>query len=76
LSENRTKGVVIYKGQKEFITLSLNANNGDSYIYDEIIQGKKNGKYAFTITEGEITAASYTNKNGKTFKLQLSNNYF
>ncbi|MDR1614092.1 MAG: hypothetical protein LBS26_00795, partial [Campylobacteraceae bacterium] len=39
LSENRTKGVVIYKGQKEFITLSLNANNGDSYIYDEIIQG-------------------------------------
>ncbi|MDR2789619.1 MAG: hypothetical protein LBB59_01355 [Campylobacteraceae bacterium] len=70
LSENKTKGVAIYKGQAEFITLSLNAKNGDSYIYDEIIQGKKNGKYAFTITEGEMTAASYINKNGKKFELE------
>ncbi|MDR2081878.1 MAG: hypothetical protein LBP54_08365, partial [Campylobacteraceae bacterium] len=65
LSDDKAKGVVIYKGQSEFITLVLNAKNGGDYIYDEIYMGKKNGQYIFTINENGEVAVSYTNKDGK-----------
>ncbi|MDR3352645.1 MAG: hypothetical protein LBO00_06550 [Zoogloeaceae bacterium] len=67
------KGIVLYKGQSEFITLSLSAKNGDDYIYDEIYNGKKNGQYIFTINEGGEKSASYINKNGKKFNLEPIN---
>ncbi|MDR2100184.1 MAG: hypothetical protein LBP40_05100, partial [Campylobacteraceae bacterium] len=42
------KGVALYKGQTEFITLVLSAKKGDEHIYDEIYNGKKNGQYIIT----------------------------
>jgi hypothetical protein len=71
LNANKTKGAARYKGQAEFINLSLNKNTANDFIYDEIYRGKVSGKYAFTITDDVITAASYTNKDGKRFKLQV-----
>ncbi|MDR2127613.1 MAG: hypothetical protein LBP52_00885 [Burkholderiaceae bacterium] len=70
LSGSGTKGVVLYKGKTEFITLSLSTKNGADWTYDEIYKGKKNGKYMFTMNEGAIASGSYTSKNGKKFRLQ------
>ncbi|MDR0664769.1 MAG: hypothetical protein LBF86_04520 [Helicobacteraceae bacterium] len=70
LNGDKTKGTAIYRGQKEFLDLSLSGNVAKDFTYNEIYRGKVNGKYIFTIDGYEIKDAYYINNAGKKFKLK------
>jgi hypothetical protein len=72
ISVDRTKGVVRYRGQKEFIDLALKRNGKNEFIFDEKYKGEITGTYALAIDEyGAVTKASYIRKkDGKRFVLE------
>ncbi|MDR1976134.1 MAG: hypothetical protein LBQ18_04015 [Campylobacteraceae bacterium] len=72
ISNDRTKGVVRYKGQKEFIDITLKKKSQNELIFDEKYKGKITGTYTLNIDDyGTISKGSYTRKkDGRKFELE------
>ncbi|MDR1976135.1 MAG: hypothetical protein LBQ18_04020 [Campylobacteraceae bacterium] len=72
ISTDKKKGVVRYKGQKEFIDITLKQKSQNELIFDEKYKGTIMGAYTLSINDyGVITKASYARKkDGKKFELE------